>query len=527
MGKNIAIIGADGQIGSALTALLLDGNQYLDEENKVTVIAIGKGVDLEEKESEDEVYANRFDYMTNNGIKVHLSDQDGALRFIPRNSIREDIEKNSHYVAVSDNDLNTIPTNEKIDHIIIATKAFSHDERLIKTLKELEKNKLEGERQTTTTIAQNGLSKLFLKSLMEERRTLVIGDLSEYTSINDDFIREIQKDKYNYHSCVLNVACQPYEIVKKDGEEEQKLESKAEEDEKLDFCEYFISTPRQKIALSIDHIYHGGRDGTADLQDIRNVFARALLRDNDATQTSDEVIEIEILKKLQVNMINALCTLFGCNIGEIMESSELDDSSVSNREIYMAMVNEVEQVAQACLGHKKSLMNDDNLFLRDEIKLTKRLENSAPHYTSTNIDFEQGKKLEIEALFESIIKVAQGCNVELKVIPEITKAISELEKHRDQAKQIMPMNEAIIYARDQNEVATIINEVKSDIFLSRESGKRSGMEPSSLDRAKSDETRPPSTSLVPEDFVMLGKHGRSTTEGPVRQQENIPGCRFM
>lgn len=417
-GPVVAIIGGCGQVGAVLTALILDsnkrkirsGDEILDvlEDQKVTVISIGK------KESD------LFKHVKHNGIEVKFTG-DVTKTCIPRGNVNGD----SHYIVTDNYD-----EINKVDHIILATKAFSYNIELankIKGLMELQ------ESEPTVTMASNGILAPYMMQLNDERNIPI--DILPEDREFVDIISSTRSGHKNLLSCVLNVACQPQMDENKNP---------------IGLGKYQVATPvnfkhiegkrvdkfKVHIPIGFQFASHG--------HDVDITALRDIMQNAGVTTKDSHNLEAERLKKLQINMVNALCTLTGKNIGEI-----LDDENLS--QVFFCMTDEIAKFQGG----------------RNREQMIERLGGSK-HKTSTSVDFEFGRMLEIKNIFDNTYDffISQGTVIE--IIPMVTDVLKRLEIGRDNIIASLNQKDNTGLTQDFNNYCEYLKEQDEEGFIQRD-----------------------------------------------------------
>ncbi|MDX2083587.1 MAG: ketopantoate reductase C-terminal domain-containing protein [Rickettsiales bacterium] len=285
------------------------------------------------------------------------------------------------------------------DHIIVATKTFSHDEYLLQSIEALKKkNQNESEQDfipSTVVLAQNAIPCWYIKkSFGYQKKETLSADFIKQFEHDNNFVTRIGSE--SLVACVLNFESS-FIIT----------------DNQPQYGEYTISTPLEKVGVPISLVLDD--DSKPNISNLRDIFYDAGIK----TQITDSDITREMLLKLQINVtISGLCTILGTNISELLEENN------KYRELALLLGKEIGDFSR-CEPRHGGLRSKDNLSLR--------LENSAAHYPSMERDFILGKPIETE-IFSRVIMISSEMNWgEMFYTKNVFKILKEMVKIRDEA----------------------------------------------------------------------------------------------
>ncbi len=266
------------------------------------------------------------------------------------------------------------------DHVVIATKTYSHNTSLINSVRHLRKSVPTSDRATTVTLAQNGVPSWF--TLNKAGNPIPIDGIPCANEIIGAFKSDIV-------GCSLNLACTHYY-----DENGKKI--------------FQVLTDPGQISAPLDRVFGPEQRNVTRLGEI---FQNAGI--STAVSTLGN-IRFEVLKKLQVNVVNGICTLFNKTIGDILANEDL-------MAVFMVMASEVNAIAAKC-GFPN---------LRTDKDLLERMQRSKEHYTTMHRDFAEGLPLEIDTIYKATDSLAQVNGLELNIIPKMYNVLQSLVAIRD------------------------------------------------------------------------------------------------
>jgi len=182
----------------------------------------------------------------------------------------------------------------------------------------------------------------------------------------------------------------------------------------------------KKSANTIQHIDYGdltlaesSADETAlgigsELQDLGKLFQEAGI-----TITLEEDLILARWKKLVWNIpFNGLSVLLQSQTNELVENS-------SSLELIRELMLEVQKAA---LSEGRIIPNS---FLEDRLQKTFSMK---PYPTSMKLDYDQGRSMELDAIYRSVLQRAESFNLNLPNIMFLLYSLEYLEKYRNDKK---------------------------------------------------------------------------------------------
>lgn len=374
MTQKIALVGS-GQVTAVISSLLIIHNRELEAEASKPGIEPDRQTELRDKKVEVSILGKE-------GSKS-LEAMSQGITF----SYSKGGEKTEVKIKPDELRCSSDPSELGVqDHIILATKAFSHDRSLAESLAPMRRQTLDDNLATTITIAQNGITFWLADKLRLQNPVSIRNSTDSFRNV-----------KRHVAGCVLNLACTVG--VGEDG--------------MPDYHKYVLTTPLEKVGIPIAFIELG--NGLHNISKLRSSIKNAGID----TRVDNMSIEREVLLKLQLNAaINGICTILGKKIGEVMENHE-------HRNVVFAIAKEFDNAFGTYAGGKG---------LRGSGELQKRLKNSGGHYPSMWGDFEYGNPLEVLAIYDAAIEMASSASrtTPMEFTQQISTTLKEMARLRDE-----------------------------------------------------------------------------------------------
>lgn len=288
------------------------------------------------------------------------------------------------------------------DHIFVVTKAFDHDEKLLETIKLLQRPS--GDDPVTTVIlAQNGVPCWFMKG--SKHSEIVLDSIR-----NSAGLLEAIKD-CSMVGCVLNLAVN----VRTDPSNDKPIHGV-----------YDIATPFEKIAIPTDSIDGKYRENLCNLHEI---FMDSGIK----VQSAGMDLKLEVLIKLQINTaVNGICAIAGKTIGEVM------DNDSPFRVVALAAAQEINNFSLSLI-HKE---------LRSEEELKQVWQNNASHFPSMERDFAFGNKMEVDAIYRAPFEIAEKLQLDyMNMMKAIANILDKMVEFRDKKSEATNISDRVKEAR--------------------------------------------------------------------------------
>jgi ketopantoate reductase len=379
--QKVTIVGT-GQVGMTIAALMA-------KKNKELKIEAEQEQDIEKKRA-----------LESKIIEISIlgrSENSDSYKDLKKNGITlnfKNPQDNNLVVKIDPSEFKIITANpediKEQDHIFVTTKSYSHSIEFFKKLNGLKKIDPSKHQDTTIILAQNGIPCWFLScSRLNQNVSL------EKVDSHNKIFRTIGSD--SIIGCVVNFACN----------------SEVNEDGNIEFN---ISTPINKISLPI-----GRPDQDTSWDNLKNL--QSILRTAGILFAVRKGISEELWLKLQINhAINALTTLYNCNIGTLLDDPNL-------RQVLEKIANEVADVAKEVVV--------GNIDLRKGEMLDNRLNPSRDHITSMRSDFIKGNPLET-AVYEAVLELESLLTTKTKLTPTIFEITELLQSAIEKRIQLGP-----------------------------------------------------------------------------------------
>jgi ketopantoate reductase len=420
--QKITIVGT-GQVANAMAALLALRNIELREKIKILQKELERTEDKESsrskiKENEGLMVeisilgrvGNSFSVFKGDGINITFLNSEGG------SSETHNIPS-SEFESITTNPIDIEALSGKQDHIFVTTKAYDHSIDFFSTLKILKKD--EGinasGKETTITLAQNGIPCWFR---YKDKK-------GKYKYIDKEDKKMVEAiGERNLVGAILNIACK----------------SNIDGNEKI---KYIVSTPKDKISFPIGR---GDNNQTQSIKDLRRLLSGAKMQS--AVPMSGGMIE-EVWKKLQFNIVvNGPTSIWNCLIG----NKDLED----NEHMLQHMASEVNSLyINHNVGNSAGLRNWNQI--KDRLKLSKG------HKTSMNQDFDDGKEIEVDAIYKRFLEIEKYVGGKIIFIaPYVRELVVILEEAVAYRNKLMTENKTPI---DAANLARKNVKLKIDDFL--------------------------------------------------------------
>ncbi|MFT5702763.1 MAG: ketopantoate reductase [Rickettsiales bacterium] len=380
--QRITIVGT-GQVSFLAAGLLIKKNRELNRQIQSLIKGGESGfenkvAELESKKIEISILGRSEDSVSfqefkKNGFTLHFANEVDSklddIRIFP-----EDFAK----ITTNPNEIG------EQDHVLVATKTYSHNEELIARINFLKKINPSPGLETTVIWAQNGIPCWF-----ESKDP-------DAPYLNTDMFRSIGVE--NIVGCVIDCSC-----------------NNKVTDEGI-VCS--ANTPLCNIRFPV------GKPDNKLTQAVRNlhlVFSETGIK----TAVRDHGIKQDVMYNLQIDVAtNALTTLLDINIGGLLED-ELCKKSARKLSV------EISQLSKKIFGFE----------LRDFDGIEKKLGLAKEHITTTKKDFDEGNKVDI-FIYEDVIQFEKRLNkrkvllITSNIADILKKAISVRDQLKDAKKAL-------------------------------------------------------------------------------------------
>ncbi len=382
--QSITFFGS-GQVTALMAGLIAIKNRDLPDESKINISILGN-------EGSDSLKA-----MQEHGIRLTMAD--GKVEEI----------KPEEFFAITDN-----PEDLKNqDHVFVTLKTTAYETKesctaIVAKINSMKKpeNITPSDNRTTVTLAQNGIPCWFMHSIGHP--DIILDSIGASQILLNGIGVE------NMVGCVLNLACG--------------VESKP--DGTPDYGKYKVTTPKDAINVPISFVTEDSRRNLITSQkNLRNL--QEILRSSGITvqKRSGDLLE-DLMRKIQVNIaLNGLSAITGLSTEKMLEDPKL--------------VKVMEALSMQVLNIAKKHPID--VTLRDRAELIERIRLNQKHITSMGLDANFGKKLEIGAIFESLVEIEKklALRTSTNVIESLIKVLHSLTKKMKEGKPITVCREEI------------------------------------------------------------------------------------